>query len=58
MEYKCGTTSKMKDVVKHHFIHPSGHPSVPSWSVYSDGVEITDATQWANVPSNTHTPMH
>ncbi len=37
----------VKDVVKNHFIHlsrhpfvhPSDHPSVSSWSVYSDGVE-------------------
>jgi hypothetical protein len=26
----------VKDVVKHHFMHLSRHPSVPSWSVYSD----------------------
>jgi len=43
----------IKEVMKHHssinpIIHPSGHPSVPSWSVYSDKVEKewnTDATQ-------------
>jgi hypothetical protein len=46
----------VKDVVKHHFIHLSrhssvhsfGHPSVSSWSVYSDGAGKewnTDATQ-------------
>jgi len=33
----------VKDVVKHHFIHlshhPSVHPSVSSWSVYSNGAE-------------------
>ncbi len=33
----------VKDVVKHHFIHlsrhPSGHPSIPSWSIYSDGAK-------------------
>jgi len=47
VEYRCGATSKVKDVVKHHFIHlshhpsidPSGHPSILSWSVYSDGAK-------------------
>ncbi len=31
-----------KDVgMKHHFIHPSCRPSIPSWSVYFDGAEKT-----------------
>jgi hypothetical protein len=29
----------VKDVMKHHFIHLSCHPSVPSWSVYSNGAK-------------------
>jgi hypothetical protein len=33
------TYSKGRRDVKHHFIHLSRHPSVPSWSVYSDGTE-------------------
>jgi hypothetical protein len=47
VEYRRSTVGKVKDVVKHHFIHlshhssihPSRHPSIPSWSVYSNGVE-------------------
>jgi len=33
----------VKDVMKHHFIHvsrhSSGHPSISSWSIYSDETE-------------------
>ncbi len=58
VKFRCGATGKVKDVVKHHFIHlsrhpsihPSGHPSVSSWSVYSDGAEKewnTNATRRA-----------
>jgi hypothetical protein len=47
MKYRCGVAGKVKDVVKHHFIHLShhpsvdlsGHPSILSWSVYSDGAK-------------------
>jgi hypothetical protein len=34
---------------RHPSIHSSGHPSVPSWSVYSEGVEKewnTDTPPW------------
>jgi len=30
VEYRHGATSKVKDVMKHHFIHMSHHPSVRS----------------------------
>jgi hypothetical protein len=44
VEYKHDAAGKVKDVVKHHSIylshhpsiHPSGHPFVSSWSVYSN----------------------
>ncbi len=43
----------VKDIVKHNFIHlshhSSDHPSVPSWSLYSDEAEKEwniDAAQW------------
>jgi len=39
----------VKDVMKHHFIHLSHHPSVPSWCVYSDRAEKqwnTDVALW------------
>jgi hypothetical protein len=39
VEYKRGAASKVKDIVKHHFIHLSHHPSVSSWFVYFDGAE-------------------
>jgi len=66
MEYRRDIAGKVKDVVKHHFIHlshhrsvhPSNHPSISSWSVYSDRVEKkwnTDTAWQANVLSNTHT---
>jgi len=66
VEYRHAVAGKVKDIVKHHFIHlshhpfvhSSDHPFVPSWSVYSDGAEKewnTDAVWRANVLSNTHT---
>jgi hypothetical protein len=69
VEYICVKAGKVKDVVKHHFIHLShhpsvhlfSHPSVSSWFVYSDGAEKewnTDMAPRANVPLNTHTPVH
>jgi hypothetical protein len=52
------TYSKGRRDVKHHFIHLSCHPSILSWSVYSDRKWLTLSGGPVTCRVNQQPPMH